>query len=273
MSLLPSVLIILLVVLRPTIANGQVVLAENAIYGGYVDSSDLGQSFTVADNISISKVDLNVAAVNGGAGFTVYISSYDPWNHIHGERLCEKFVDGVGFGEYPNGSWIAVDFDETVDLSPGIYSINIDTHSNGAPGGYNRYAVTSTNVFVGGRRILAPGNGNYYTNHHDLAFRIYGMGSPQSLIPPVPKVPRLQVDGISTRTWTTSKFLDYTHDTVAGIVYFCHYSFDLKTWDVSDGSTLGGGGSHSGLVSDLGYGRVFIRIESVNLGDTVGRKR
>lgn len=259
--------------LWPYGANSQIVLAENIIYSGHADINDLGQSFTIDDTIVVTSVELNVATVNGGAEFTVYLSTYDPWNHVHGDRLCEKLVGVQNVSAYPVGSWVTVDFRDQVTLTPGIYSINIDTESNGAPDGYNTYAVTSSNVFVGGRRILAPSSSNQYTNHHDLAFRIFGFGSPSSLIPPAPMIPTIQVWGISTRTFTSSKFLDYSHETDPGIVYFRQYSFNLESWSNSSSSDLGDGGVHSDSASDLGRGGVFIRVQPVNLGDTVARRK
>lgn len=253
-------------------ATGQTVLAENSISSGYGDIGEGGQSFTVVKSVQITEIQLKVQAINGGSDFTIFLSGYDPWNHVHGPTLGEKTISKESLTAFPGDSWISVIFDSPITLTSGIYAFNFDTHNEETPGAYNNYAMESSNVFRGGRRILAPSGSNWYTNHHDLAFRIIGFGDPDSFSPPIPSDPHLKIHGLSTRTWTTSRFVDYEHMTQSGVVYARESSTDLISWDGYVSYRLGDGFNVSASASALNYHRFFIRIRPILLADTVGQK-
>lgn len=254
------------------VSYAQVLLQENLSYTGYSDVSDGGQSFTLIKPISITEIQLKAEAVNGGSDFTVYITEYDPWNHVHGENLGQKRIDRETVESLMGDAWISIAFDTAIAMGEGIYAINIDTHTEETPGSYNKYAMGSADVFSGGRRILAPSEYNWYTNHHDLAFRIFGFGDTDAMTPQAPVIPEVRALGTSTRSWSQALFLDFEYPTENGVVYARSISLDLSEWGSFSGYTLGNGSVFSSSSGVSNTDRLFVKIVPFLLGDTVGRK-
>lgn len=104
-------ILLLIAIVSLSLRAEEIILASNEAYTGFGDFSSGWQSFTVKENVSITRVDLFVKAAGVGEDFTVNLSEYDPWQGVFGISSESKTVTKEFFNSEPNGKWVSVVWD------------------------------------------------------------------------------------------------------------------------------------------------------------------
>jgi len=247
------------------------ILASNEAYTGFADFSSVWQSFTVKENITITRIDLFAKAVGVGENFSVYICEYDPWEESFSEPSESKTILKEEFNSEPLGSWVSAIWETPIALSGGkIYRINIESERETT--GYNEYAYHRPSVFAAGRMNI----GTTVAYGDDLTFRIHGVGDTDAIGPyPITDTSFRNFRFERNSLGSESFLFEFTTDPYLAYIFF-YYSDYSKEWlpITSNGSfnRRGSGLEQTQRIYTLDRPTLLIRAEVVNLADTRSKK-
>lgn len=246
------------------------ILASNEAHTGFGDFSSGWQSFTVKENVTVSRIDLFVKAVGVGENFTVDVCEYDPWGDTTGNPSASRIILKESFNTATEGKWVSAIWEIPIALSGGkIYRLNYESERETS--GYNEYAYHRPSVFEAGRMnggmVIAYGD--------DLTFRIHGTGNPNAIGPyPITNTSfknfRFQTNSLGSESF----LFEFSKD--PNLAYIFYYSYDLENWYpiTSNGSfnRRGSGTEQTQQIWTLDKPTRFIRADVVNLADTRFKK-